>query len=197
MKWVGSIAVRCKILIDDLKMKEFTQKMKFFLPRYLFVGVSSVILFALFRWIFSIQLMLLDFTNEAWSLYLPFTITWIPILLYITPCLTAFRIKSQSVFTSVGSSYLESSLLISVFCGLAIIFSITFSQIYITDFMNDFKGVQHKQSYVLIFPLFILIELAPFLILNSASFNNIHSKVVRKKYNQSIRKILTFGLYNK
>lgn len=76
-------------------MKTYLLKLRVILPVFLTITFSTVFGLALVRWLFAIQVELLNFKEEVWHLWLPLIFPWIPITLWLRQKLRILSFKDN------------------------------------------------------------------------------------------------------
>jgi rhomboid protease GluP len=77
-------------------MKPFVTKLKYILPTYFVVTLSTVLGFLFIRWLFSIQFEIIDVKEEVWELWLPIAFAWIPVLIWLRPKFRILTFKKDN-----------------------------------------------------------------------------------------------------
>jgi rhomboid protease GluP len=104
--------------------RSYPEKLKHVLPAFSLVLWGSVILLGLFRWIFFIgKYPVLELDEDILNYWIPVTVSWIPILLWLKPRFKPFVFKTDNV---KGSWRLQLIAWISISAALI------FSQYYLT-----------------------------------------------------------------
>jgi len=73
----------------------YATKLKHILPAFFSVAFGTIIALALVRWFFCIQFLVFDIREEIWEFWIPFTLPWIPILLWLRPRFKALIFKTD------------------------------------------------------------------------------------------------------
>ena len=77
-------------------MKTYLPKLKHILPTYFLIAVGSVIVLALFRWLFAIEFEILDIDEMIWEFWIPAMLPWIPITIWLKPRLRILTFKKDN-----------------------------------------------------------------------------------------------------
>jgi len=77
-------------------LETYIKKLKHILPTFLIIAISTIVGLLLFRWLFAIQFSIIDIKEEVWNLWLPITLPWIPLVIWLRPRLRILTFKNDN-----------------------------------------------------------------------------------------------------
>ena len=128
-------------------METYLAKLKHILPPFLITAIATIGGFSLFRWLFVIQYNIIDINEEIWCLWLPVTLPWIPVLVWLRPRFRVLTFKKDN-----GSSFFQ------FLAGGTIVACLVVSQAYLTtatgklqkiSTISDIENVEKSRYYAL------------------------------------------------
>lgn len=79
-----------------VNLKDYFLKFKIIIPAFVIIVVTTTLLPLLIRWFFVIKYDFFEVKEELWTLYLPFVLPWIPILIFLRPRLRVIKFKKYN-----------------------------------------------------------------------------------------------------
>ncbi|MEJ1242477.1 hypothetical protein WBG78_30290 [Chryseolinea sp. T2] len=77
-------------------MNDYTSKLRHIIPAFLYVTIGTLLALVLIRYFLAIETELLDFKQEVWQLWLPLSLPWIPITIWLRPRFRILTYKKDS-----------------------------------------------------------------------------------------------------
>ncbi len=102
-------------------METYIAKLKHILPTFLGIAIATISGLLFFRWLFTIQYDIININEEIWCFWLPATLPWIPVLVWLRP---RFRVLTFKKYDN--SSFFQ------FFAGGTIVACLVVSQAYLT-----------------------------------------------------------------
>lgn len=87
-------------------MKTHLAKLKHILPTFLAISFGTVVALGLIRWLFSVQFSIIDLKEEIWEFWLPITLPWIPVSLWLRQRLRVLVFKADQYNGSLAFQFI-------------------------------------------------------------------------------------------
>tara|TARA_B110000971_G_C19983598_1_gene488502 strand:- start:9 stop:1559 length:1551 start_codon:yes stop_codon:yes gene_type:complete len=97
-------------------LESYIAKLKHILPTFLITAISTIGGLLFFRWLFTLQYDIISINEEIWCVWIPVTLPWIAMLVWIRPrfrVLTFKKNKGSSFFQFLAGGTITACLLVS------------------------------------------------------------------------------------
>jgi len=111
-------------------LETYIAKLKHILPTFLIIAIATIGGLSFFRWLFTIRYDIISINEEIWCLWIPLTLPWIPILVWLRPRFRVFTFKKYD-----NSSFFQ------FFAGGTIVACLVVSQAYLTTATGNLQKI--------------------------------------------------------